>query len=416
MKRFFRAVVVDTTPLKEVPAYRWLYAGHGVAWIARQITVVAVPFQLYELTGSTVKVGVLGLIQFVATLTVSLAGGAIADAVDRRRLLLIAQFLMALTAVLLATNAALPTPLEWPLYVLTAANAAVSAIDLPTRSAVLPMLVGRALMPSAFALNQTLGNVAKAGGPALAGLMIATTTLQVTYIVEAIAFLIGAAMVAKIGPLPPEKGAARPGFRSIAEGFRFLKDRRVLHGNFLIDLNAMIFGMPSALFPAIGLDSLGGDASTVGLLYAGPGFGALIAALTSGWVGRVHRQGRAVVIAVIVWGVAMAVFGLTSTVEVAVAMLMIAGAADVVSAVFRNTILQMSVPDNLRGRLSGIHIAVVAGGPRLGDFEAGAVAALTSLRFSVVSGGVACVVGALAIARLYPEFARYTADDAPPAS
>jgi MFS family permease len=412
VRRFFRAVVVDTTPLKEVPAYRWLYAGHGVAWIARQITVVAVPFQLYQMTGSTIKVGTLGLIQFVATLVVSLAGGAVADAVDRRKLLLVAQFLLSGTAVLLAWNAALPAPLEWPLYVLTGANAAISAVDLPTRSAVLPALVGRALMPSAFALNQTLGNVAKAGGPALAGLLIATTTLQVTFTVEAVLFLIGALMVYKIGPMPADEGAVRPGFRSIAEGLRFLKGRRLLHGNFLIDLNAMIFGMPSALFPAIGIDMLGGDATTVGLLYAAPGIGALIAALTSGWVSMIRRQGRAVIVAVIVWGVAMTIFGLTRTVEVAVAMLMVAGAADVVSAVFRNTILQLNVPDHLRGRLSGIHIAVVAGGPRLGDFEAGAVAAFTSLRFSVVSGGLACVIGALALAKLYPEFANYRQEDA----
>jgi MFS family permease len=412
VRRFFRAVVVDTTPLREVPAYRWLYAGHGVAWIARQITVVAVPFQLYEMTGSTIKVGALGLIQFIATLVVSLAGGAVADAVDRRKLLLVAQFLLSGTAILLAWNAALPAPLEWPLYVLTGANAAISAVDLPTRSAVLPALVGRALMPSAFALNQTLGNVAKAGGPALAGLLIATTTLPLTYSFEAGLFLIGAVMVYKIGPMPADEGATRPGFRSIAEGLRFLKGRRLLHGNFLIDLNAMIFGMPSALFPAIGIDMLGGDATTVGLLYAAPGFGALIAALTSGWVSMIRRQGRAVIVAVIVWGFAMTIFGLTRTVEVAVAMLMIAGAADVVSAVFRNTILQLNVPDHLRGRLSGIHIAVVAGGPRLGDFEAGAVAAFTSLRFSVVSGGLACVIGALALAKLYPEFATYSDEDA----
>lgn len=414
MRRFFRAVVVDTTPLQQVPAYRWMFLGHGLAWVARQITVVAVPFQLYQMTGSTIKVGALGLIQFVATLVVSLAGGAVADAVDRRRLLLISQFLLAGTAVLLAGNAALDVPMEWPLYVLTAANAAISAVDLPTRAAVLPMLVGRQLLPAAYALNQTLGNVAKAGGPALAGVLIATTTLQLTYAFEAFMFLVGALAVSRIGPLPPEEGAARPGFRSIAEGFSFLKGRRVLHGNFLIDLNAMIFGMPSALFPAIGIELLGGDASTVGLLYAGPGIGALIAAFTSGWVSMVRRQGRAVVAAVIVWGTAMTVFGLTRTVEVAVAMLMIAGAADVISAVFRNTILQLSVPDHLRGRLSGIHIAVVAGGPRLGDFEAGAVAALTSLRFSVVSGGLACVVGALAIAKRYPEFTNYTQEPAEP--
>lgn len=407
MSRFFRNILVDTTPLREAPRFRWLFAGHGLSWIGRQITVVAVPFQLYAMTGSTVKVGTLGLVQFGATIVISLAGGAIADAMDRRMLLLVSQVSLAATAGVLSWNSSLDVPLEWPLYVLTAANAAVSSVDLPTRAAVLPTLVSRALLPSAFALNQTLGNVAKAGGPALAGVLIATTTLQVTYLIEALAFILGAVLVFPIGPLPPQEGASRPGFKSIAEGFRFLRQRRILQATFAIDLNAMIFGMPSALFPAIGITVLGGDASTVGLLYAAPGMGALIAAFTSGWVGRVRRQGRAVIFAAIGWGIAITVFGFTKSVPMAVTMLMVAGAADVVSAVFRNTILQLTVPDNLRGRLSGFHVAVVAGGPRLGDFEAGAVAALTSLRFSVISGGLACVLGALGIAKWMPELARY---------
>jgi MFS family permease len=407
VSRFFRNLLVDTTPLRLAPRFRWLFAGHGISWIGRQITVVAVPFQLYAMTGSTVKVGTLGLIQFGATIVVSLAGGAIADAVDRRLLLLISQLSLAATAGALAWNSGLDIPLEWPLYVLTAANAAVSSVDLPTRAAVVPTLVRRDLLPSAFALIQTLGNVAKAAGPALAGVLIATTTLEVTYLLEAVAFILGAVLVFPIGPLPPQEGASRPGFKSIAEGFRFLRTRRVLQGTFAIDLNAMVFGMPSALFPAIGVTVLGGDASTVGLLYAAPGMGALIAAFTSGWVGRVRRQGRAVIVAVIGWGIAITIFGLTSSIPMAVAMLMVAGAADVVSAVFRSTILQLTVPDNLRGRLSGISIAVVSGGPRLGDFEAGAMAALTSLRFSVISGGIACVLGALGIAKWMPELARY---------
>jgi MFS family permease len=219
--------------------------------------------------------------------------------------------------------------------------------------------------------------------------------------------LLSAVLISRIGPVPPEGGGTRPGWRSIAEGLRFLKERRILQANFAIDLNAMIFGMPSALFPAIGTTLLGGDASTVGLLYAAPGIGALAAALTSGWVATIRRQGRAVMTAVIVWGLAITAFGLTRSVGVAMTMLAVAGGADVISAVFRNTILQMSVPDSLRGRLSGIHIAVVSGGPRLGDFEAGAVAGLVSVPFSVVSGGVACILGALVIARRMPELPRY---------
>jgi MFS family permease len=406
-----RNFIVDVTPLRQAPRYRWMFAAHGIGWIGRQITVVAVPFQLYEITQSTVKVGALGLVQFVATLSISLAGGAIADAVDKRKTLLITQVGLAGTAALLAWNAANSQPLEWPLYVLTGVNAAFSAIDLPTRAATIPALVGKALLPEAYALQQTLSNVAKAAGPAFAGFLIATTDLEVTYVVEVGCFLATTLLISRIGPLPPAPGAARPGWRSIGEGFRYLRGEKLLIANFAMDLNAMVFGMPSALFPAIGTTLLGGSAGTVGLLYSGPGIGAFVAALTSGWVGGVKRQGRMVLAAVIVWGAAIATFGLTKSTMLAVGLLAVAGAADVISAVFRNTILQTAVPDSLRGRVSGVHIAVVAGGPRLGDFEAGAVAAATSLQFSVISGGLACILGSLLIARKAPEFARYVKPD-----
>jgi hypothetical protein len=266
------------------------------------------------------------------------------------------------------------------------------------------------MLPAALALNQTLGNVFKAVGPAVAGFMIATSGLTATYVLEAVCFVVGSLMIFQIGPLPPEGGGRRPGLRSIIEGFKFLRSRTVLQANFLIDINAMIFGMPTALFPAIGTELLGGDAATVGLLYAAPGAGALIAAFTSGWVSRVRREGRAVVVAVVVWGGAIAIFGAVNTQTPALIMLAIAGAADVVSAVFRNTVLQLSVPDALRGRLSGVHIAVVSGGPRLGDLEAGVVAAAVSTRFSVISGGLACVLGALAIAKFMPSYSHYRTD------
>jgi MFS family permease len=212
-----------------------------------------------------------------------------------------------------------------------------------------------------------------------------------------------------IAPQPPEGGGTRASLTSIGEGLRYLKGRRLLVSTFLIDIDAMVFGMPRALFPALATGFFGGGAATVGLLYAAPGAGALLGALTTGWVGRVRHQGRAVIVSVAVWGGAIAAFGLVPWLAVGLALLALAGAADVVSAVFRNTILQLSVPDALRGRLSSVHIAVVTGGPQLGDAEAGAVAALTSARTSVVSGGLACVLGVLALVRWVPELARYDA-------
>lgn len=399
--------MVDTTPLRQVPAYRWLFAGMFFAQAGRQLTVVAVPWQVFELTGSTLAVGFLGLAQLIPLLVVSLIGGALADAVNRRRLLLLSQLVMALTAGGLLWNSLLEAPAIWPLFVLSAINAGVSAIDSPARHAIVPALVGRALLPSAMALNQTLGNIASAAVPAVAGLVIATVGLPFNYGIEVIVFLAGAALIYKVPDVPTEGGGRKFGLSSIVEGLRYLKGRKVIQSILLIDFNAMVFGMPTALFPAIGTEVFGGDAFTVGLLYAAPGVGALAAALTSGWVGGVRRQGRAIVIAVIGWGLAIAIFGLTTSLALALIMLSIAGAGDVVSAIFRGTIIQLSAPDALRGRMSSMHMAVVASGPRLGDLEAGVVAAVTSIRFSVVSGGLACVLGAIAIARWAPEFANY---------
>lgn len=405
--------MVDVKPLRVVPGYRWLFFGLFFQQAGRQLTVVAVPFQVFELTGSTLAVGLLGLTQLIPLLLVSLVGGALADSVDRRRLLSVSQAILALTGLGLLWNAAADTPLLWPLFVLSGLNAGVSAIDSPARQALLPGLVGRQLLPSTLALNQTLGNVAKAAVPAAGGLLIATAGLPSSYAVVAVMFVSSSLLFRRLPDLDVQGGRARVNISSIIDGVRYLRSRRLIQAALLIDLNAMVFGMPTALFPAVGTQMLNGDAFTVGLLYAAPGAGALFAALTSGWVASVRRHGRAVVVAVMGWGMAIAVFGLTSSTTLAVTMLAVAGAADVVSAIFRNTIVQMSTPDALRGRLMSIHMAVVAGGPRLGDLEAGVVASLASIRFSVVSGGLVCVLGALAIARWAPSLAAYTyqADD-----
>jgi MFS family permease len=404
-RRFF----IDITPLRQSIQFRWLFGGLSLSWMGRQLTVVAVPYQVFELTGSTFLVGLLGVAQLIPLLLTSVIGGALVDSVDRRRLLVVAQLASLGTAAGLAINASLEEPLVWLIFLLSAINAGFSAIDSPARSASLPTMVGMRLLPASLAITQTVANVAKTLGPAVGGLLIAQTSLTLTYSLEATAFLVSALLMFWVGRLTPEGGGQRFGWESIKEGYRFLMERRLLQANFVIDLNAMIFGMPQALFPVIGTEVLGGDASTVGLLYAAPGAGALLGAMTSGWVGAIRRQGRAVIVAVVVWGAAIAVFGLATSVWLAVALLALAGAADVISAVFRTTILQLAVPDRLRGRLSSVQIAVVAGGPRLGDFEAGAVAAVTSPQFSVVSGGVLCVLGALFIARKVPEYDRYEA-------
>jgi MFS family permease len=407
LRHWGRLAVVDVTPLREVRGYRWLFAGQFFAQGGRQMTVVAVPVQIYQLTESTLAVGFLGLAQLVPLLLVSVVGGALADAVNRRKLLVFSQLTMAATAAGLLWNSLAAAPLIWPLFVLVAINAGVSAIDNPARHAIVPGLVGRRLLPSSLALNQILHNIAAASLPAVAGLLISTAGLPWTYGIEMVMFLISAVLIRHVPDVATVGGGRQFGFSSIAEGFRYLKDQRIIQATLLIDLNAMVFGMPTALFPAMGTETFGGDAFTVGLLYAAPGAGALLAALTSGWVPTVVRQGRATIIAVIVWGSAIAVFGLTAYLPLALVMLGVAGAADVVSAIYRGSIVQLTAPDELRGRMGGMHTAVVASGPRLGDLEAGVVAELTSTKFSVVSGGLACIVGALLIARWSPEFVHY---------
>lgn len=407
LRRLGRLAVVDISPLREVPGFRWLFGGMFLAQAGRQLAVVAIPIQVFEITGSTLAVGLLGLAQLLPLLAVSLIGGALADAVDRRRLLIAAELLLALTGAALWWNAAIADPLLWPLYVLSALNSGIAAIHNPARQALLPSLVGRRLFPAALALNQTQTNVAKTAVPAVGGILIAIFGLPATYALETVLFMASAALIYKVPQVDVEGGGRSFSVRSITEGLSFLKSRRLIQAAMLMDLNAMVFGMPTALFPAFGTEVLGGDASTVGLLFAAPGAGAMVSAATSGWVSRVSRHGRAVMFAIIAWGLGIALFGLTRSLPLALVLLAFAGAADVISAIFRQSMIQLNVPDSLRGRLSSLHTIASGGGPRLGDLEAGVIAEFTSVRFSVVSGGVACAVGALAIARWAPRFYNY---------
>jgi hypothetical protein len=409
-----RRLLSDVTPLRESRQYRVLYVGELLAFLGSQLTVVAVPLQVYLLTRSSLAVGLVGLAQLGPLLVCSLVGGALVDAVDRRVLLVWVQLTRGALAVGLVANALRPQPMLWPLYVLTAAGAGLQAVDAPARTAAIPALVRRELLPAAAALHQILMQVGLVAGPALAGLVVARAGLAAAYAIEVATFVAASLLAIMLRPLPPGKGAARAGIASVREGFRFLRGRRALQGAFLIDLNAMVFGMPRALFPALGTGLFHGGPGTVGLLYAAPGAGALLGALTAGWVGGVRRQGRAVLVAVTVWGAAITVFGLVSWLPLALGLLAIAGAADVVSAVFRNTILQLTVPDGLRGRLAAIHIGVVTGGPRLGDAEAGAVAALAGPRVSVVSGGLACLAGVALLAWRLPELDRTVIEPSKP--
>jgi MFS family permease len=382
-----------------------------VSFFGRQLTIVASALQIFLLTNSSLQVGLLSLAQLGPVIVCSFLGGSLADAVDRRKLLLVANVLMASTSIGLAANATLGHPQVWPLYVCTALNAGFASIDAPTRTAAVATLVRRDQIPAAAALNQSGYQFGQVAGPAFAGLLIATASIAAAYWFDVGTFVIALVLLLRMKAMVPEGGGTRAGLNSVKEGLHYLRGQRAVQGTFLIDINAMVFGMPRALFPQLGTELYGGGAGTVGLLYAAPAAGAFIGAVTTGWVGGVRRPGRAVLIAVTGWGAAIAAFGLTSWLPLGLLFLAIAGAADVISAVFRGTILQLQVPDRLRGRLNAINIAVVTGGPRLGDLEAGVVATLTTAQFSVVSGGLACLAGVGYLARRRPELGRWRAPD-----
>ncbi len=412
-------LVIDLAPLRRSRDLRLLIGGELVSVLGSQMTGVAVSYQVYRLTRSSLDVGLVSLAMLLPLVVGALAGGAAADAADRRRLMLAVTAMMAACSAGLAVNAGSAASL-WPLYVLPALAAGLNGFFGAALQAVIPNLVGRSDVTTANAMFQAVFQLSLVAGPSAAGLLLAGTGIQFVYWIDVASFAATIVSVLLIAPQPPTGATGRarpagldhparprrPGVRSLADGLRFARGRQAIQGAYLIDLNATFFGLPRALFPALAATKFGGGASTVGFLYAAPGAGALLGALTTGWVGGIRRQGRAVIIAVLVWGAAIAGFGLVTWLAAALALLAIAGWADVISAVFRNAIIQLSVPDIMRGRLMGLQIAVVTGGPRLGDVESGAVAVAFGDTVSAVSGGLACMAGALVLARLLPGFRR----------
>lgn len=407
--RRFGGVLVDVAPLRRDRDYRYLWLGQLVSGAGRQVTVVALPFQLYVLTGSTLAVGLLALVQLVPILVFALGGGAVADAVDRRRLLLATQAGLALASLALMLLALTPDAPLVGYYVVAFVAAGLGAVDQPARSSAVPRLVPRERLPAAIALNQLGFQAMAVAGPAFGGVLLATVGVAAAFFFDAITFLAAIVALLLIAPIPPHPDAARPSLRTVAEGLRFVRRRRVVLSSFVVDFVAMVFGMPTALFPALALDVFQVGPAGVGLLAAAPAAGALVGALFTGWVGRARRPGRAVIWSVAGWGLAITAFGLaTGSFALALLFLALAGAADVFSAVLRSSIVQLETPDELRGRVVGVHILVVTSGPRLGDAEAAAVAAIAGPQVAVVSGGILVLVGLAAVVRRFPELGRWT--------
>src|ERR1039458_1348527 len=408
-----RRILVDPAPLRESRDFRLLFFGQLVSTIGSQLTVVAIPFQVYAQTRSSFQVGAISVAQLIPLVAGSLIGGSLGDAMDRRTLLLVSSVALMFSSGALALNALATHPAIWALYVISSVAAGLTGFSNPARNSIVPHLVGKANLVAALSFLQVLFQVGAIVGPAVAGLLIGHTGVTWVYGIDALTFLAVIVATAMMKPIPPTAGGARPGLKSIIDGIRYLRGRPVMQGAYLIDINAMVFGMPRALFPAIGLTVLHGGPSVVGYLFAAPGAGALIGAVTTGWVEQIDRRGHAVIVAVIIWGLAITAFGFTHILGLSLALLAVAGWADVISAVLRNTILQSVVPERFRSRIVSIQLAVVQGGPRIGDLESGGVATLTGTQFSVVSGGALCVVGAVALALAMPDFRHHRASDMP---
>ena len=404
-----RRLAIDLGPLRRRPPFRRLFIGQTISTFGSEIAAVAAPFQLYQLTHSTLQVGLLSLCELFPLLTLTIVGGALADAIDKRKLLLVTEVLLAFVALGFAFNASLDQPRVWAIYVLVTLAMSIFSLGVAGMNSAIPRLVDQSELSAAIAIENVYGSTTNVAGPALGGVLIAVLGLKGAYLLDAATFTASLWSVWRLPALAPAHDADRPSLRTIAEGFRFVRTKKVLLGMFLVDSNAMVFGMPRALFPALALNRFDGGAGVLGLMYAAPYAGALAASLVSGWIAHVRRQGLYVAIAAALWGVAIAAFGFAETLWLALLLLAAAGAADNVSAVLRGTILWTVTPDPLRGRVSGIEFAQVAATPALGNVEAGLVASLTSVRVSIVSGGLLCVLGTVVIALAVPAFTRYDA-------
>jgi MFS family permease len=405
-----RRFAADITPLRESGPFRYVFAGQAVSVIGAQVTQVAVYLQVFKISHSSLYVGLVGVASLVPLLVLGLYGGAIADAVNRRTMLLVTSTGSGLISTVLLLQAVFGVHRLWLLYTCVVLQSSFFALDYPARRAILPQLLGRERLAAANTLSMGVFSFGLVLGPLVAGVAVGTLGFAAAYAIDVGTFVIAiTAVYIGLPSLPAAEGSRRAGLGSVIEGLQFLRGRTNLLMTFVVDINAMVFGMPRALFPVLAVTHFHGGDGTAGLLYSAPAIGALLVAASGGWTSHVRRQGLAVVLSIAVWGGAIALFGLAHHIVLGVVLLAIAGAADAVSAVFRSTILQVAAPIEMQGRLSGVFIVVVAGGPRLGDLESGTVAAAFTPTISAVSGGLACLAGLALAVVLVPSFLKYDA-------
>ena len=396
---------IDLSPLRVSRDYRLLFFGQLISTFGTAMSLVVVPVQVYHLTGSTLLVGMLSAAEFVLILLLAFVGGAYADFVDKRKMLRLTEVGQTLVTTVLVVNAMLTRPHVWLLFVCAALHSGIAALQRPSFEALLQKIIPMELMSSIAALNSLRWSLTTIVGPSIAGMILARFGASIAYSVDLVSFVASLAAVFLIQAAPAaSQGEVRPTVKAVVEGLHYAWRRKEILGTYLIDMNAMFFGMPTALFPAIAA-TFGPE--TVGFFYAAPSVGALLATLTSGWTKNVHRHGLFVSLAAALWGVSIIFFGFAPNLFLALLFLALAGGFDMISGIFRMTIWNQTIPHYLRGRLAGLEMISYTSGPKLGDAEAGIVATLFTVRTSVVSGGILCTVGTLIISALIPQFIRY---------
>ncbi|MFC0557192.1 MFS transporter [Planotetraspora thailandica] len=398
---------LDLSPLRASRDFRLLLGSGLITMLGTILTTVAVPFQMKELTGSPVAVGLVSLAEFVPMVVCGLWGGAIADALDRRKIVILSEVGLCLTSVLLLVNALMPSPQAWVLYVVGALAAGFGSVRGPSEQAIINRVVPLDQMTAAFAIQGLVRNTAMIAGPAAGGLIVANFGPAMAYGVDVATFLVSLALLVRVRRVTRLDEATPASLRSMVEGVRYALRRPDLMGTYLVDIAAMAFAFSNALFPFLADDLNAPNA--LGLLYAAGGVGSVVASLTSGWTNHVHRHGLAVIVSATGWGVAVAIAALMPDIWLTFLFLAVAGGADMVSGLFRGTIWNQTIPDEYRGRLAGIELLSYSAGPMLGDTRAGFMAQLGGTRFSLGVGGLLCVgvVGLMSV--VLPRFRTYDA-------
>jgi MFS family permease len=403
-----KRLLVDLTPLRQSPPFRRLLAGSTLSSVGGSMTTFAVTLQVYQITRAPFAVGAIGTARMAPALAIGLLGGSLADAVDRRKLVLVTTTSLAVVSAGLTAQAFAGLGMVWLLYALVAIQSALGSVNAPARQTFLPRLLPPAQLAAGLALNRISFQLMLIGGPALGGLITATTgSLRACYLADTLSFAAALYGVAGLPAMQPREDKARPGPRAVAAGLGLIARSQVLAGAFLTDLNATVFGLPVALFPAINAERFGGSPSTLGLLTAAIGVGGLVSSVFSGPVRKVSRRGLAMLCSAAVWGAAFAGFALAPALWLALSLLAIAGAADTFTVVFRSAIVQSVTPGRFRGRILAVDYVVGAGGGEVGNLEAGAVGSLTSPTIGALSGGLAAIAGTVVIGLALPAFARY---------